>query len=144
YPIHLYKNGSPNNTMVAAYAALHGSTVNIADAHAEAGFDFTGTRNFDEKHGYRSKSFLTVPMRDHAGEVIGVLQLINAIDQHTGERIPFSRGDQQLVESLASQAAVAINNRQLIDQLEKLFESFIGLCSSASDEKSPYTGGHCQ
>src|SRR5690606_33607715 len=90
YPIHLYKDGRPNNTMVAAYAALHGSTVNIADAHAEAGFDFTGTRKFDEKHGYRSKSFLTVPMRDHEGEVIGVLQLINAVDQHNGSIVPFS------------------------------------------------------
>lgn len=144
YPIHLQKNGCPNNSMVAAYAALHGSTVNIADAHAEAGFDFTGTRSFDEKHGYRSKSFLTVPMRDHEGEVIGVLQLINAIAPDTGEIIAFSRADQQLVESLASQAAIAINNRQLITQLEKLFESFIGLINSAIDEKSPYTGGHCQ
>src|SRR5690606_36022748 len=99
---------------------------------------------FDEKHGYRSKSFLTVPMRDHEGEVIGVLQLINAIDPETGEITAFSRADQQLVESLASQAAIAINNRQLISQLEKLFESFIGLINSAIDEKSPYTGGHCQ
>ncbi len=144
YPIHLYKQGRPNNSMVAAYAALHGSTVNIADAYAQAGFDFTGTRNFDEKQGYRSKSFLTVPMRDHEGEVIGVLQLINAMDAASGKIVEFTRADQQLVESLASQAAIAINNRQLISQLEKLFESFIGLINSAIDEKSPYTGGHCQ
>ena len=63
--------------MVAAFAALTGQTVNIADAYTEEGFDFSGTRNFDKKTGYRSKSFLTVPMKNHENEIIGVLQLIN-------------------------------------------------------------------
>ena len=66
--------------MVAAYAALTGQTVNIADAYTADGFDFSGTRNFDKKTGYRSKSFLTVPMKNHEDEIIGVLQLINAQD----------------------------------------------------------------
>ena len=64
--------------MVAAYAALTGKTVNIPDAYTAEGFDFSGTRNFDKKTGYRSKSFLTVPMKNHENEIIGVLQLINA------------------------------------------------------------------
>jgi HD-GYP domain-containing protein (c-di-GMP phosphodiesterase class II) len=144
YPIALHKDGAPNNEMVAAYAALTGMTVNIADAYCEDGFDFSGTRNFDRKMGYRSKSFLTVPMRDHQGEIIGVLQLINCQDRSTGEIVPFSNADQRLAESLASQAAIALTNRQLITQLEQLFESFIELINSAIDEKSPYTGGHCQ
>jgi len=144
YPIQLYKDGKPNHGMVAAYAALTGKTINIADAYAADGFDFSGTRAFDAKTGYRSKSFLTVPMRNHEHEAIGVLQLINAQDPHSGEIVPFSASDQRLAESLASQAAVALTNRLLINQLEQLFESFINLINTAIDEKSPYTGGHCQ
>ncbi len=145
YPIHLIdKDGKPNHSMVAAYSALTGKTVNIADAYTAEGFDFTGTRNFDKKTGYRSKSFLSVPMANHENEIIGVLQLINALDPKTGEIVPFSPSDQRLAESLASQAAIALTNRMLINQLENLFESFINLINSAIDEKSPYTGGHCQ
>jgi HD-GYP domain-containing protein (c-di-GMP phosphodiesterase class II) len=145
YPIHLMgEDGKPNHSMVAAYAALTGKTVNIADAYTADGFDFTGTRNFDKKTGYRSKSFLTVPMANHENEIIGVLQLINATDPQSGEVLPFSASDQRLAESLASQAAIALTNRMLINQLEQLFESFINMINSAIDEKSPYTGGHCQ
>ena len=145
YPIHLYgKDGNPNNQMVAAFAALTGQTVNIADAYTAEGFDFNGTRNFDKKTGYHSKSFLTVPMKDHENEIIGVLQLINSQDPASGEVVAFSDADQRLAESLASQAAIALTNRQLINQLEALFESFIAMINTAIDEKSPYTGGHCQ
>jgi len=144
YPIQLYKDGKPNQSMVAAYAALTGKTVNIADAYTADGFDFSGTRAFDSKTGYRSKSFLTVPMRNHENETIGVLQLINAQDPTSGQIVPFSPSDQRLAESLASQAAIALTNRMLINQLEELFESFIKLINTAIDEKSPYTGGHCQ
>mgnify|MGYP001492296541 FL=1 len=145
YPVHLHgKDGKPNNQMVAAYAALTGNTVNIADAYTAEGFDFSGTRNIDKKTGYRSKSFLTVPMRNHQEKIIGVLQLINSKDPETGEIVPFSTGDQHLAESLASQAAIALTNRQLISDLEKLFESLIDLINKAIDEKSPYTGGHCE
>jgi GAF domain-containing protein len=144
YPIQLYKDGKPNHGMVAAYAALTGETVNIADAYSAEGFDFSGTRAFDSKTGYRSKSFLTVPMRNHEREIIGVLQLINARHPSSGEIGEFSASDQRLAESLASQAAIALTNRMLINQLEQLFESFINLINSAIDEKSPYTGGHCQ
>jgi HD-GYP domain-containing protein (c-di-GMP phosphodiesterase class II) len=144
YPIQLHKDGKPNNSMVAAYVALTGRTVNIADAYTAEGFDFSGTRAFDAKTGYRSKSFLTVPMRNHQGETIGVLQLLNAQDPLSGEVVAFSSSDQRLAESLASQAAVALTNRMLINQLESLFESFISLINGAIDEKSPYTGGHCQ
>jgi len=143
YPIQLYKDGRPNHSMVAAHAALTGKTVNIADAYTADGFDFSGTRAFDAKTGYRSRSFLTVPMRNHEHETIGVLQLINA-QGRSGEIVAFSASDQRLAESLASQAAIALTNRMLIMQLEQLFESFINLINSAIDEKSPYTGGHCE
>jgi len=139
-----HESGEPNNTLVAAYCALHARTVNVADAYTEEGFDFSGTRRFDQVTGYRSKSFLTVPMKNHENEIIGVLQLINAIDPESGGIQAFSDADRRLAESLASQAAVALTNRLLVSQLEKLFESFITLINLAIDEKSPYTGGHCQ
>jgi HD-GYP domain-containing protein (c-di-GMP phosphodiesterase class II) len=141
----LYReDGSANDGMVAACAAITGRTINIADAYVAQGFDFSGTRQFDARTGYRSQSFLTVPMKNHDGEVIGVLQLINAIHPESGRVVEFSPADQRLAESLASQAAVALSNRQLVQQLEALFESFIKLINLAIDEKSPYTGGHCQ
>jgi HD-GYP domain-containing protein (c-di-GMP phosphodiesterase class II) len=138
------ESGEENNSMVAAYAAIHQKTVNIADAYQAEGFDFSGTRKFDERTGYRSQSFLTVPMKNHENAVIGVLQLLNSIDPDTKQVVPFSAADQRLAESLASQAAIALTNRQLISQLEALFESFIQLINVAIDEKSPYTGGHCE
>jgi HD-GYP domain-containing protein (c-di-GMP phosphodiesterase class II) len=145
YPIPLHdKEGRPNYTMIAAYAALTHKTVNIADAYTAEGFDFSGTRNFDKRTGYRSTSFLTVPMKNHEGDIIGVLQLLNATDKASGDVAPFGEEDQRLAESLASQAAIALTNRQLIQQLEGLFESLIGLINTAIDEKSPYTGGHCK
>ncbi len=136
--------GVPNDSLVAAYAAIHLQTVNIADAYSEPNFDFSGTRRFDERTGYRSQSFLAVPMKDHEGDVIGVLQLINAQKRGSTEVVSFSESDQSLVESLASQAAIALTNRLLVVQLEALFESFISLINLAIDEKSHYTGGHCQ
>ena len=144
-PVRLYDEaGKPNHANVAAYAALSGKTVNIDDAYAAEGFDFSGTKAFDQKTGYRSTSFLTVPMLDHEGEIIGVLQLINALNRQTDSIIPFPGDDVHLTESLSSQAAIALTNRRLIKQLEDLFESLIGLINTAIDEKSPYTGGHCE
>ena len=144
-PLPLYaEDGSPNTNMVAAYSVLHDCTVNIEDAYVAEGFDFSGTRKFDEKTGYRSKSFLTIPMKNHENEIIGVLQLLNALDEESGDIIAFSTENRQLVESLASQAAVALTNHNLIQGLQQLFESFIELIAEAIDEKSPYTGGHCR
>jgi len=136
--------GHANDHMVAARAAVSGATVNIPDAYAATDFDFSGTRAFDQRMGYRSTSFLTVPMRNHEDEVIGVLQLINAIDEQSGEVTTFSAADQEIVESLASQAAIAVTNKRLIDAQRVLFEAFIELIAGAIDDKSPYTGGHCR
>jgi len=144
YPVKLYMDdGQPNKSMIAANAGLTGDTINIPDAYKAKGFDFSGTKAFDEKTGYRSKSFLTVPLKNHEDEIIGVLQLLNAQDIKTKKVIPFSDGVQKSVEALSSQAAVAITNKNLIKDLEVLFESFIKLIASAIDAKSPYTGGHC-
>jgi GAF domain-containing protein len=144
-PLPLFgESGEKNMSMVAAWAVHNDKSVNIADAYSERGFDFSGTKNFDRKTGYRSQSFLTVPMKNHENEIIGVLQLINAKNDASGAVRPFSDADQRLAESLASQAAIALTNRLLINHLENLFESFISLINAAIDDKSPYTGGHCE
>jgi len=145
YPVRLYlQDGTPNHAMVSAHVGLSGEVVNIPDVYDVQGFDFSGTRAFDSKTGYRSKSMLVVPMRNHEDEIIGVLQLLNALDPISNKPIPFTNADQGLIISLASQAAVAITNTRLIHDLELLLESFIQVIASAIDEKSPYTGGHIE
>lgn len=138
-----HADGTPNRNNVVACAVLDEHTINIEDAYTAEGYDFSGTKKFDQSTGYRSQSFLTVPMKNHEQEIIGVLQLLNAMTPD-GKVEPFTADEQRLVESLASQAAIALTNRHLIRSLEELFESFINLINLAIDDKSPYTGGHCQ
>lgn len=136
------EKGRPNHANVSAYAAISGEVVNIPDVYHTEGFNFEGTRQFDQSTGYRSRSMLVAPMRNHESDIIGVLQLLNARDPATGRVIPFSSDSQNITESLASQAAVALTNNRLIHDLETLLESFIKTVAAAIDEKSPYTGGH--
>lgn len=144
-PIALYDpgTGAPNFGNIATYAAITGESVNIPDAYNAAGFDFSGTRRFDAMNGYRSTSFLTIPMRNKGDEVIGVLQLINARDRAAGQVVPFNSRHQRMIKSLASQAAVTVDNKLLLDAQRRLFEALIKLIATAIDQKSPYTGGHC-
>ena len=142
-PVKLWVDEStPNQSNVSAYVALTGETVNIKDAYEEAGFDFSGTKAYDQKTGYRSQSFLTVPLKNHENEIIGVMQLINARDKH-GKVVSFDNDMQEQIESLASQGAVALTNKKLVGELKTLFEAFIQLIATAIDKKSEYTGGHC-
>ena len=144
-PVPLYlDDGAPNHHNVAAHAALTGEAVSIDDAYHAEGFDFSGTRAFDERTGYRSQSFLTLPLINHEDAVIGVLQLINARPPEGDGVAAFTGEDRRLAVSLASQAAVALTQQQLIDAQRELFESFIRLIAKAIDEKSKHTSGHCQ
>jgi len=143
-PLPLHVEGHDNLSMVVTSAVINDNTINIHDAYHEEGFDFSGTRKFDKNTGYRTKSLLTIPMKNHKGDIIGVLQLINSTHLITNEVVDFSKEDQQLAESLASQAAVALTNKRLIEEQKVLFEALIKLIATAIDEKSPYTGGHCR
>ena len=144
-PVRLFNEKShPNESNVAAYVANTGKTVNISDAYKEDGFDFSGTKSFDKITGYRSKSFLTVPLKNHENEIIGVMQLINSIDSKSNKPVSFSNEMQTQIESLCSQGAVALTNKRLVQELKTLFEAFIQLIAKAIDEKSEYTGGHCE
>ena len=136
------KDGRPNYENVASYVALTDQTVNIPDVYEAEGFDFAGPRRYDAATGYRSKSMLVIALKNHANEIIGVLQLLNAKDLDTGEVIAFSKDYVELVSSLASQAAMALTNIQLVKEHQNLFYAFIKSIATAIDEKSPYTGGH--
>ena len=144
-PMQLFdEEGNPNHSSIVTYSANTGKTVNIKDAYKEKGFDFTGAKTFDKNTGYRTQSVLSVPLKNHENDIVGVMQLINAKDPQSGKTISFSADMQHQIESLASQGAVALTNKRLVAELKSLFESFIQLIATAIDKKSPYTGGHCE
>ncbi|MBV6396192.1 MAG: hypothetical protein HFACDABA_01785 [Anaerolineales bacterium] len=106
--LHLYnEDGTPNHHNIAAYAALSAKTVNIEDAYAAKDFDFSGTRAFDRTNGYQSISFLTIPLKGAEEKVLGVLQLINALNSKR-EIIPFDKNLERLMESFSSLATAAL------------------------------------
>lgn len=125
-PLALYDlvTGKPNHNNVATYAAVTAKSVNIIDAYETAGFDFSGTRAFDSANGYRSQSFLTIPLKNHAGYVIGILQLINAKNKETGAVIAYDLTLQKMVESLSALATVTleayIREQGLKQQIQEL------------------------
>ena len=140
----LNQDGSKNCQNVISYSVNSGETVNIEDVYHHQGFDFSGMRKIADELDYQPQSMLSIPMKDHTGAVIGALQLINAQQEDSHKIIPFSRTVQKLVESLASQAAIALSNQQLINEQKNLLESIIQLVATAIDDKSPYTGEHCR
>jgi len=116
--------GAPNTANVATWAALSGTLINIADIYQAGSFDFSGVKEFDRRTGYHTCSCLTVPLKTNSNRVIGVLQLFNAQDPDTGNVVAFDENLQQLIESLSSLAAVALevysreqNLRRQIEQL---------------------------
>ncbi|MDO6564474.1 HD domain-containing phosphohydrolase [Amphritea sp. 1_MG-2023] len=141
--VEIYNAQKQASKLVVAQTFIQQETINIADAYQSDTYDFSGTRRFDKQLNYRSKSFLCVPLMDHEGEIIGVLQLINALD-HNHQVITFPDDQQHLVESLAALAATVLTKRRLIDAQKHLFESFIQLIGRAIDYKSPVTGKHCE
>ncbi|MBX3024814.1 GAF domain-containing protein [bacterium] len=120
-PLPLYdpESGAPNERNVATWTALRGTPVNIADAYAADGFELSGTIAFDARTGYRSMSFLTVPLKSAQQRVIGVLQLLNAQDPATGAVVPFDPGLVPVVESLSMLAAAALEVYAREDRLRQ-------------------------
>ena len=143
-----------NTRSTAGYAAATGEILNIKDAYRIRNLPFRLNRDFDKTFGYRTKSMLVVPMKNQKDEVIGVLQLINS-KKHPGARLTtsrivreevraFSAQSQDLASSLASQAAVALENNQLYGQIEDMFEGFVGASVKAIESRDPTTFGHSE
>jgi len=137
---------------IAGYAAATGQILNIKDAYRIRNLPFRLNRDFDQKFGYRTKSMLVLPMKNQRDEVIGVLQLINA-KKHAGVKLatpkivreevcPFSSKSQDLASSLASQAAVALDNNLLYRDIEKLLDGFVDASVKAIESRDPSTFGH--
>jgi HD-GYP domain-containing protein (c-di-GMP phosphodiesterase class II) len=138
---------------LAGYVAMTGETLVIDDAYnLPEGAEYEINRSFDEKNGYLTKSLLVFPMTNHAGEVIGVLQLINrrivgAPARLTAENvpasvIPFDQDTAEIMRALASQAAVAVENNLLYESIERLFEGFVTAAVTAIEQRDPTTSGH--
>jgi HD-GYP domain-containing protein (c-di-GMP phosphodiesterase class II) len=144
-----------DETSIAGYVAVTGDKQNVADAYRlpEAS-RFHISRSFDEVSGYRTRSMLVVPMRDHENKVIGVVQLINKKRDRAAvlrpvalveeQVIPFTTVDEELAGSLASQAAVAVENADLIERIRKLFETFVHAAVAAVEQRDPTTSGHSE
>ncbi|ANH68080.1 HD domain-containing phosphohydrolase [Mitsuaria sp. 7] len=143
-PLYHEQTGRPNENFVSVYTALHNRAVLIDDVYAESRFDLTGTRAFDVATGYRTVSMLTVPIAPRGGAPIGVLQFMNALDPASGAIVPFDPETVGLVEAIAAQAAVALDNLSLVESHKDLMSSLIRVLANAIDAKSPYTGRHCE
>lgn len=140
----LDENGNENHRLVAVHVAHSRKMSNIPDVYEVTDFDFSGTRRFDERTGYRSQSMLTIPLLNHASEMIGVLQLINAREADTNRVIPFGERVVPVIRALASYAAIALNNQMLVQDLKNLLDAFIKTIAKAIDAKSPHTSAHCE
>ena len=142
-PIPIFdENNNPNKKALVAISAASREHICIDDVYACSKYDLTAARQMDKKTGYHTQSVLTIPLENHEDELNGVLQLINP--KVEGFVVPFSTEQITMIKSIGALAAVALTNRQLIDNLEELFESLTKLIAKAIDEKSPYTGGHCR
>jgi HD-GYP domain-containing protein (c-di-GMP phosphodiesterase class II) len=140
----LYKNGKEIHNNVCTHVVHHHTISNIENAYQTEAFDFSGTKSFDRNTNYRSASFLTIPLTNHEFDVIGVLQLVNAIDRETGEVVPFSHDIEPMINAMASYAAIVLNNQLLVEELKNLLDAFIRCIAEAIDAKSPHTSAHCQ
>jgi len=119
-------------------------SINIRDLYSTEDAGFIHFKSFDANAHFHSQSLISMPLKNHEDEIIGILQLINALDRATGTVIEFSSEDHRLLESLASQLAVALTKNRLVREFKELFEGLTELIGTAIDEKSPYTGGHCK
>ena len=148
-PLPLYisdgsSNDIPNHKNIASFTAITKQLVNIQNAYDNPTFDFSGTHAFDQKSNYHSHSFLSVPLINHANDVIGVLQLVNAIDPITHEPCVFDAHLEPIIKALSTYAAIALENQILLQDHKNLLDAFVQCIAKAIDAKSPHTSAHCQ
>ena len=126
---------------VCARAVLENRLINVDDVYSNREFDFSGAKRYDQITGYCTRSMLVVPLANDRGELIGVLQLLNAQDE-TGAVIPYSAEIEPLVEAIASQAAISLTNMKYSEQVHQLLDSLVGAMSAAIDQRTPYNANH--
>ena len=126
---------------VCSYAALHREIINIPDVYDNTRFDFSGPKKYDALTGYHTQSLLVIPIENNEEELIGVLQLLNAMDE-TGNVIPFDAEYEIIIRSLGAQAAIEITNLKYVQEVKRQLRSFVEAMSTAIDERTPYNGSH--
>lgn len=126
---------------VCALSLIEGRTVRIKDVYTSTECDFSGAARYDAMTGYHTQSMLVVPLRNRQGQNLGVIQLLNALDEN-GEICAFTEDNALMLESVGSQAAITIQNVRYIEEIKDLFQSFVRVMSSAVDERTPYNGSH--
>ncbi len=135
------ENGNKILKNMVSYVFHTKKIQNFDDVYKQSMFDAEKTREIDRTNSYRSKSMVAIPLKNHEGEILGVIQLINAMDKENNI-ISFSPEHVVMLNSLASQAAISLSNKRLIEDLEKLIRQVIRAIAVAIDKKSKYTGGH--
>lgn len=126
---------------VCSYAALHREIINIPDVYNDTRFDFSGPKKYDALTGYHTQSLLVIPIENNEDELIGVLQLLNAMDDE-GNVIPFDSEYEIIIRSLGAQAAIEMTNLQYVQEVKRQLRSFVEAMSTAIDERTPYNGSH--
>lgn len=126
---------------VCAFAVLENRTVRIEDVHTSDEYDFSGPIRYDAITGYHTQSMLVVPMTNREGEKLGVIQLINALDED-GNVQAFPEDMILALESVTSQSSITIQNVRYMQEIKELFQSFVRVMSSAIDERTPYNANH--
>ena len=126
---------------VAAYSAINKKVVNVENVYEDTSFDWQGPRKYDSMTGYHTQSMLVVPLLEHDGDVIGVLQLLNA-KADSGETIAFDSSCENIVFSIASETAISVSNMLMIKQLGDLLQSFVASVTTAIDARTPYNANH--
>lgn len=126
---------------VCSYAAIHREVVNIPDVYASSRFDFSGPRQYDNLTGYRTQSQLVVPLANNENELIGVLQLINAMDE-AGNVVAFNEEYEIIIRALGSMAAIELTNLSYVEALKTQIYSFVEALTTALEERTPYNALH--
>jgi len=126
---------------VCAYTAIHRKVVNIADVYDSDEFDFSGPKRYDAMTGFRTQSMLVIPVENNTGELIGVLQMMNAQDEN-GKVIPFDPQFEIIIRSLGSLAAIELANIRYVHEIKAQLHSFVEAMATAIDERTPYNGSH--
>ena len=126
---------------VCAYTAIHRKVVNIEDVYHSDEFDFSGPKRYDAMTGFRTQSMLVIPVENNTGDLIGVLQMMNAQDEN-GTVIPFDPQFEIVIRSLGSLAAIELTNIQYVQEIKEQLHSFVEAMATAIDERTPYNGSH--
>lgn len=126
---------------VCSWVVLHNESINVPDVRTDTRFNFSGSAKYDELTGYCTKTMLVVPLSNDRGDLIGAMQLINALDAD-GVTIPFQESVELLVRAISSQAAISVTNMQYAEQITSLLDSLVGALSAAIDERTPYNANH--